>query len=241
MSVAVVVPLERPGPEREAAWAWAQPRWHEFGTVCVADDPHAELGLPFSKGRLVNPHLEAAEVVIVADCDVVAHRRALSLSIAHVSRDRGWACPFGDVYRLNAEATADVLRRGVEVEPAGDLRRLDRAPYRGTPGGGVVVAHRDAWAEVGGFDPRFEGWGGEDAALGHALHALVGEAYRREEHLWHLWHPPSEYQAGGGRMHGRQQRLLQRYRRARRDPATMRTIVDEHAGARDGMPELRRR
>jgi len=90
-------------------------------------------------------------------------------------------------------------------------------------GGGCTVVRRDVY-ESCPLDPRFKGWGQEDAAWGVALTAMYGPPWRSVEPLWHLWHAPQGRigltdammrgecapQRGKGSMAGR--RLLQAYR-----------------------------
>ncbi len=49
---------------------------------------------------------------------------------------------------------------------SGDLLRADHRSYRHVISA-VLGLHRDLWAELGGFDPGFRGYGGEDWELAH--------------------------------------------------------------------------
>lgn len=62
--------------------------------------------------------------------------------------------------------------------------RLDKHPF-----GGVNVVTRDLWETVGGFDPRFGGWGHEDRAFVHCVTTLHGPRNRVPGRLINLWHP----------------------------------------------------
>ena len=53
---------------------------------------------------------------------------------------------------------------------------------------GCAVIRRDCFDKVGGYDPRFEGWGYEDCALEKITDALWSDR-RVAGDLYHLWHP----------------------------------------------------
>ena len=88
----------------------------------------------------------------------------------------------------------------------------------------------DLWRDVGGFDDRFHGWGGEDFALGCALRSLSGQyAHKLAGTLRHLWHPPAP--SNGGLLPDDNFALANRYRAAKFDPAAMRDIINERQAA----------
>jgi predicted glycosyltransferase involved in capsule biosynthesis len=54
----------------------------------------------------------------------------------------------------------------------------------------MLAVPRKLWDEVGGFDERFVGWGGEDNAFWHACTVISGaEPARVPGYAYHLWHP----------------------------------------------------
>ena len=205
-------------PQRVAVREWIARRWATVHglPVTFAECPDTD----WSKGAAVNPAITAsrADVVIVADADSFVDHEPLTAAI-DATRGGGWAMPYSDVKRLDPASTAAVLT-GAPGRP-----RLERGPYPALPGGGIVIAHRDAWTTVHGIDPRFRGWGGEDHALGLALRILVGDVHRqRGTALHHLWHPPAP---ANRRPSPATRRLDARYRAARRDPNAMRTLIGE--------------
>jgi hypothetical protein len=124
---------------------------------------------------------------------------------------------------LNRDGTKAVLAGKCAIEDA--PKRWDYP----RPKSSCIVVPRALWESVGGFDERFEGWLGEDAAFYAACQALVG-VERFEGPCFHLWHPRSpeknpalpEFQAN--------ERLLARYKAARRDTEAMRGILAEPGG-----------
>ena len=54
----------------------------------------------------------------------------------------------------------------------------------------------EAFWEVGGMDPRFRGWGGEDVSFMRAVDTMWGKHKSTDNDVLHLWHPkiPGRYQ-----------------------------------------------
>ncbi|MFZ4431581.1 MAG: galactosyltransferase-related protein [Microthrixaceae bacterium] len=66
-----------------------------------------------------------------------------------------------------------------------------------SPSGGVVV-HRSLWDRLGGFDPKFVGWGKEDSAFRIACETVSGmPMVRIAKDAFHLWHPVAPETAHG--------------------------------------------
>lgn len=218
--VQVVIAYGGSDPVRARTLEWVRQRYerhHDLPTI-VATNPHPE----WSKGDAVNIEIGAsrADIIVCADADSFVADEHLQYAIGQAERV-GWAMPHSVVKRLTRTASLDVMRG--EAMPR--RRRLERAGYPALPGGGIVVATRDAWRTVRGFDPRFRGWGGEDHAIGLAMRTLVAPLARaRLAPLWHLWHPP----APRCRQPSDDTRALdKRYRAARDDPAAMRALIGE--------------
>ena len=187
MSVQVIIPFAGDCSHRLTNLSWMVARYEADYPVTVAEgDPAA-----WSKGAAVDPMVQAcdAEVLVIADADCVVRKAELRWAIAQ-AKSHGWASPHSKVYRLDEATSAEFRRLG--RLPANPV--LVRKPTNAVPAGGIVVIRRDAYDTVGGFDPRFVGWGGEDSALSLMLGRLVYPfAHDGEERpLWHLWHPPAE-------------------------------------------------
>ncbi len=175
----------------------------------------------WSKGAAVNPVADqtTSEILILADADSFVAPEHLDRAIGQ-ARVRGWAMPHSTVKRLDRESS-DRLIRGMPGR-----QRLERSAYPALPGGGIVIVTRETWDLVGGFDPRFRGWGGEDHAFGLALRCLTGNEVnpRRICPLVHLWHP----EAPNCRRPSDNNRVLdKRYRDARSKPDLMAQLVEE--------------
>lgn len=222
MAVAVVVPWRASDPHREAAWQWVRQQYathHPTWKVVTGSCPDG----PWVKALAVEDALNHtdADTLLIADADVWVDQ--LDQAVTDLDRAE-WVVPHGHVHRLDEPSTAAVLAGG-PLEGS-----FTQQPYRGHPGGGVVIIRRATYERIP-FDPRFQGWGQEDDSLALALTRLVGRHHRRNRPLWHLWHPP---QPRVNRIVGCEANaeLFHRYVTAR-TPEAMTALIEE---ARHGSP-----
>lgn len=153
-----------------------------------------EGGSPWRKAEAVDRGIAKAsgEIIIVADADVVCG--GIAKAVAALEAGAPWVIPHGLVHRLSPTATALAVladqgpAKGAEHDAATNYRNTER-PYTGWAGGGLVVIWRSAW-DIAPIDPRFVGWGQEDAAWALCLDVLIGRHVRLNADLYHLWHPP---------------------------------------------------
>jgi hypothetical protein len=225
---AAVVPLDLrtlagDGP-RADAWDAVRTHLGRTGWEIVA----GLSGEPWCKAAAVADALAAvpdADPLVVHDADVLVPADALGLAVAAVETGAAWAVPHRLVHRYGQRSTRLLYGPSPShmQEPT-----LERWPYDGIVGGGVVVLRRETY-DVCPLDSRFVGWGGEDESWGWALRTLYGEPVRGDATLVHLWHPhatgiPSQRVPGRpARLESAQLRL--RYRSALGDPARMRALV----------------
>lgn len=219
MTTHVVIPASnRDGAHRTRNRNYVQAWWESRGfRVHVAFCPTVE----WSKGATVNPAVAAcsADVVVVADGDSLIPDDRLETAISDAGAF-GWGVGHLSIRRLTEDATVALI--------AGKPGRLrtERSAYPGVAGGGIVMVRKDAWMQVGGFDPRYLGWGGEDYSLGIALRTVTGfnPEPRRRGVLTHLWHP----KAPAHNSPSLATRLLhRRYCSARSDRDSMLALVEE--------------
>jgi hypothetical protein len=137
----------------------------------------------FSRSEAILRGLERSfgRIIVVHDAD--SWDDGLEDAIARVKRKNPWASSHTKVHRLTEESSKAFMA-GDEV----DLSDCIEKPYKGTLAGGVCVFKRET-LEACPPDPRFRGWGGEDAAWGMALKTLFGGPVRELSPLVHLWHP----------------------------------------------------
>lgn len=220
MEVAVVVPFDDGGdPYRARNWRHVRslyethhPDWPIHVGTCEGT---------WSKGQACRNAVAGvdAEVLVVADADSFTDPDTLTAAVALAARGH-WVVPHRLVFRLDEPATFAVF----DGHPP-NRAQLARRPYTGVAAGGILVIPRTMWDLVGGFDPRFEGWGGEDVSLAMALTTLVGGRRRLRGDLFHLWHP---HPAPNLRGSPASEELVARYRRANRKRDAMAALVAEH-------------
>jgi hypothetical protein len=212
------MPFAGADPDRKLALDWATERLDFPYTVATST-------LPFNKAMTLMPAIErsSAKIVVAHDADVYAP--GLACAVQAVEDGAAWAIPHWKVHRLSADATRAVL--GGSEWPG---QPLARPVYTGMAGGGVVVALRDTLLDIP-LDPRFDGWGQEDESWAMALWCLLGEPWRGEDPLVHLWHTlePRHGQRMGSQAGWN---LRNRYSQVREDKAGMRQLLQE---ARDAL------
>jgi len=225
MTVSLVVPAPREGAERVRNWRWLRGRYLRLFPDWELVEGF-DAGEPYSKGRhLAAATAEAAgDVLVVADADVLLAPAVLLDALAAIGGGAPWVVPYDPVYRLNEAATCAVVDgRWSPVPHELSLGHLERAVRRGPAGGGVVVVRASDYRRVGGIDPAFTVWGGEDISLGRALDTLAGPHVRLLAPAWHLAHPTLRPEDGRGSPDN--ELLAGRYRDAMGDADAMAGLV----------------
>ncbi len=220
MTVAVVVPYQPTDEHRARARTFILDHYRQHHPTWELIEGNLPEWVPWSKGAALNVAIETtdADVLVLADADsfIDPHVVADAVRLVEVGAAR-WVVPHRLVHRLTEEATTAVY--------AGHRPRLAevvRRHYTGLAGGGIVVLTRTAYDTVGGIDPRFLGWGGEDLTFGWALGTLVGPHTRLTAPLVHLWHP---HPAPNLRGSLESEALVAEYRAARGVPRLMRAVI----------------
>lgn len=228
----VVVPFAPTDDHRIANWRWLRRRLSVLHDVEIIEAPG---DYPWIKADAVADGIRRAahELVVVMDADVVIDPRTLNRAIAAVDAGAPWVMPHYQVHRLTEDETAAVLTQDPSSEVSARGRHLERDPFPGCVGGGIVVTTKTAW-ERAPMDPRFVGWGYEDASWGMALNTLAGTCERLQADLVHLWHPE---QPSRPRRQEASAALWKDYQKANGVPARMSRVV---AGGPASAPPLDR-
>lgn len=188
--VSIIVPHRYGCPYRDAAWAWLKKRyqtlypWWEI--VECTDDGDGT----WNKAKAVNDGVKRAkgDILMVSDSDVVVPDKAILDCVDNMIHGVVWAIPHRNVVRLDEGSTASVLKKAPDTgEKLGGNTIRDK--YVGVAGGGLFFMLRSAFMDIGGFDERFEGWGGEDLAFGIVATSAYGNPKRYGHDLIHLYHP----------------------------------------------------
>lgn len=159
---------------------------------------------PFNKSWAVNLGLRdgtgaggqdanAAGLTCVLDADILVERTFVRTNSVRFGGGQDAHLPYLHMYSLDSPSSDRAIRARLglgtgtaavaEVDPAG-LRGL---LLRDTPGA-CLWARTETLCGIGGFDERFEGWGGEDDDVVARLR-LHGGLVRYDDQLLHLSHP----------------------------------------------------
>lgn len=196
----------------------------------------------FWKTKAINDAVKQAtgDYLIFADADIVFGSTLIE-HIAAIVTEHPWIVPWATCYELsyrysiNFYADDDFVLPKVltlrDLQPSTINSRNSKYllnKYKNkyaVDGAYLNVISKEAFAEIGGMDERFIGWGYEDLAMDAALKTLVGYPYRMDEPIFHLYHrrlPGSEYPHFKAN-----EELWLRYKAAFGDVAAMRAIIDE--------------
>lgn len=149
---------------------------------------------PFNKAAACNAGFRAVSspVIALVDADTFVGTAALLHAVAAVNEDLDAVRPFGSLVELSETETAAIAAGGPWPESARGQHDDNRAGERIPLCGGLVVVRTDAYAEAGGMDESFRGWGGEDDALSMALMRTGKQCAIIESAVaFHLDHPRS--------------------------------------------------
>lgn len=226
MNAVIVVPYRDDGDVRQRNWGYAQEFWLKLGIpIVVGSSPEDE---PFDITKARNEALRGAterfpswDVALMADADVVLGAWQQALYTLEL------AC-YGHLYVVAHNEVRYISERGTKMVLEG--LPLEEAPLddvaRGTWETAFAFSH-EIWEAVGGFDPRFRGFGHQVEAFFHAAQTLFG-AGRQSGRCYHLWHP---YSADVSPPAPENRALVERYWIATGHPEQMRALLDEYVVA----------
>ncbi len=129
-----------------------------------------------------------AKAIAFADNDVIIDQEILadSFTVCLDGYDYDAIKPFDSLIDLTSAESGLILSGKQSIE---SLKIENRKPRSGISFcSAFTVFRRDAYENLGGFDERFEGWGGEDDAMSRFKIPLLQKAYSAEGTAFHLWH-----------------------------------------------------
>jgi hypothetical protein len=261
--ISFIVPFQSTDPYRKAVWAWLRAFWisHLLGVeVVVGKDPRSHrtwrnrYPLPFSKTCAINDAVARShgDILVIIDSDTLLDPQvilncAARIRLARKSGVRMWLVPYDSIWRLNRRFTDELIHSNpcnpLEISdppPPQDVEGKDGSAELRHYGAMIQIMPREAFYIAGGADPKFRGWGHEDAALMWALDTLYAPHKLTSNDILHLWHPrhvmrdvhqPKE-QLWQIRVWDEQERpmtnnwLGAQYRKANGDPEKMQALVD---------------
>lgn len=182
-----------------------EPRWEREVTAVADEYLHLRASGHFNKAWAVNvgvvQRAAGAELVCVLDGDVLVDRDFVARNVARFGvRGVQAHLPYRDALCLDeassSHAVAARVLHGRPLVPQDELRGV----VLRRPPGHCVWVRRGLFERVGGFDERFEGWGGEDLDLVFRLD-VVGAVDRYADPLLHLFHDRPQTQENGRRFY----------------------------------------
>ena len=182
-----------------------EPRWAREISAVADDYLHLPASGHFNKAWAVNvgvvQRATGAELLCVLDGDVLVDRDFVARNVARFGvRGVQAHLPYRDALCLDeASSSHAIAARVLEGRSESPLAELRGVVLRRPPGHCVWV-RRGLFERVGGFDERFEGWGGEDLDLVFRLD-VVGAVDRYPDPLLHLFHDRPQTQENGRRFY----------------------------------------
>jgi predicted glycosyltransferase involved in capsule biosynthesis len=186
--LSVFIPFRDVG-DRVKQLNWLKAKWDVVSDdiqLIVAEDDGQQ---PFSKTIAVNNCYRQAtsDVFAILDADVWLDPKVLIQSAKTIANDPNkWIMPCDLVWRVTKTKTKEIVDN-----PDFDLFTLSESDCsRITPVvGAASVFSRKQFETLGGMDPRFRGWGGEDNAWNLLMTDFFGKPESWSNPLFHLWHP----------------------------------------------------
>lgn len=208
--ISFLVPFHCPDPnhQRSKNWHWLKKYWEcQFpgAEIIMGVDPVSacDPSIPFSKSAAVNDAASRArgDIFVIIDADGFLEAESVILCVKRIrrARERGhrlWFIPYRQFYRLTPRAS----RRLIDSNPCDpyffptpplpcDIQNTSGSQHGHWFGAGVQILPREAFCEVGGWDERFRGWGGEDHSAMRATDTLYWPHKTLPGQFLHIWHP----------------------------------------------------
>ena len=151
---------------------------------------------PFNKAWGLNVGFKRSSGAVVGfgDADLVTNAATLMACYERCHSEFEAMKPYDQLVDLTPEESRSVLGGdwNVKVDRKGLQRNREGIDEYVCFCGGLFLMRRGVYEELGGFDERFLGWGGEDDAMTSKLSRLVKRSgVARNQIAYHLWHERS--------------------------------------------------
>lgn len=188
--VSVIIPISLSNEERRKAYQWILEFYHELlpeVELCIGETNETNL---FSRAKAINLGVKKAtrDKLVIADGDLFFNPLIIEEAVKELDTFP-WVIPFSKVFNISKKSSNQLYL----LKPQWPIPiKLDcvKRPQMGW--GGINVVSREKFYNVGGFDERFAGWGGEDDAFAFSMNNLYGSAKRLNHSIFHLWHPSGD-------------------------------------------------
>lgn len=221
MKARIIVPRLADRGERDRLWAYCRRHWQTELPALEIFEGHHEGDGPFNRSAAINRAAEGDwDFAVILDSDTILDAEQVIAGIEDAEETGCLVLPYKLRNMLSKAGTRRILGgyRG-SWESMIANRESNRVSC-------CVIVPRALWDAVGGFDERFEGWGGEDEAF-HLACAALGGVRRLDGANWHLHHAASPHNNTGSPLHRQALRLTQRYEAAARSEFEMRRLLAE--------------
>jgi hypothetical protein len=198
----------------EQVTAWYERMLPEL-RVSTIDSPDPVFNLALCRNLAVASLEDPDEVIVLGDADTLPEPDALREAIVAARTSNLVHLPYTAYHWLGAAGSAQ-FAAGVPPEDC-DFVLIAGACS------GVYVTTRRAWDRHGGQDPRFRGWGYEDAAWNLAHTTMLGAAPQRHAGRVYALHHHAEIRAGA--QYEANAALMERYRSASGDASAMASLI----------------
>lgn len=243
--ISLLVPFRNDHEDRAKTWHWLRQYWqHHLPQAEILQGHYT--GYPFSKAAAVNHAARHArgKVFVILDADTyldhnVVEYCAEAIIDALEQGKRRWFIPYKLLYRLRKRPSKELIRSdprlpySIPHPPPMTWVEPGQSHDYGHPYGALIqIVPREAFRLVGGFDPRFCGWGSEDSSFLRAVDTLYAQHENTQNDVVHLWHvrPGNDWKTRRwvGQSIQQNSRLAQRYANATGEPSYMRGLTEEH-------------
>jgi N-terminal domain of galactosyltransferase len=191
MSIPVLVPRRSDDGWRDEIWAQLRARyWGLLPGFKVVEGWHNEG--PFNRSLAIN---QAAvkrhwdDVAVIADSDSFVPSSQLLEAVDKARKTRKLVSALTFVCQFDQGFTESFVYDGLVGMQDMRIEHVRTKPIETQSN--ILVCPRKLWDEIGGFDERFVGWGGEDNAFWRAAEILRGSVERVPGAAFHLWHEPA--------------------------------------------------
>gem|GEM_PF-550940 len=190
MQVRLIVPRREDGGHRDRVWEFCRRYWgQERPKWEIVEGEHADGS--FNRSAAINRAAKGEwDVAVILDADTILDVEPIEKAIDIARETWHLVLPFSVRCLLNRSGTQKILdgwQGAWDRFVSARQKPSDAYEYIS----GCQVVPRSLWDAVGGFDERFESYGGEDDAFHAATVALTGHDAREdrlEGNAWHLWH-----------------------------------------------------
>ena len=181
--------------------------------------PNCRLAFAYNPGAFnkawgfnVGARLSAQPVLVFSDADLIIDGM-LDRIVAHCLQQYAVAKPYRRLVDLSPEQSAQVRAGAYDWQPPAGKQHRESIGEFLVLCSGMFAMRSAVFHELGGWDERFRGWGGEDDAFSHVIQrARLPTIEFDERPALHLWHPRETAQLTGHAHYHENCALLDRVR-----------------------------